>query len=405
MRPRAAVRSRGNVSGITAGEGQRAYTRRVDRGGRATTLAAALLIASVVAAGRLEVSAQLRATAGLLPELLAAPVVLLAVRFARHRTVVAAVVLVILNRVGGPEGAVTVAACVLVAGLAAVPERRLLHPAALLHVAAAAAALPLLTRFWPEVAALGWPARLASGPWPAAVAGGCCAASAIALWWRRGPFDVALPWLVVAAAAARLGPDVLAAQRPLVLGAAQALLVVTMAETGHLLAFTDRLTALPNRRAFDDDLRRLRGRYAVAMVDVDRFKRFNDRWGHAAGDQALRLVASALAAVTGGGRAYRYGGEEFAVLFPGRAARDVAEPLELVRRAVSDRGFVVRSPIRPEKRPRRRTPSVGRRVPLTISIGAASPNAVRRTPDDVLRVADRALYRAKRAGRNCVVVG
>ncbi len=403
MTEAAVVRSRGNVSGITAWNREGAYTRWVDRGGRATTLAAVVLAVVVVATARLGLPPQLAATVDLLPELLAAPVALLAIRFAQHRAVAAAVVLVALNRMGGPEGAVTVVACLLLAALAAVPERRLLHPGALLHVAAAGAALPLLARFWPEVVALGWPARLASAP--AAVAGGCCAASALALWWRRGPLDVALPWLVVAAAAARLGPETFASQRPLVLGAAQALLVVTLAETGRLLAFSDRLTALPNRRAFDDHLRRLRGRYTVAMVDVDRFKRFNDRWGHAAGDQALRLVAAELAAVSGGGRAYRYGGEEFAVLFPGRAVRDVAEPLEQIRRTIADRGFVVRSPIRPERRPRRRTPSVGRRVPLTVSIGAASPNAVRRTPDDVVRAADRALYRAKRAGRNCVVVG
>jgi len=405
VRRAAADRSRGNVSGITAAVRRSAYTLGVDRGGRATTLAAvglAVLVGAAVWPGLLP---RLPATLSLLPELLAAPVALLAARLAQHRAAVAAVLLVALNRAGGPGGAIALAACVLLAVLAAIPERRLLHPGALLHVVVAAAALPLLARFWPEVAALGWPTGLASGPWPAAVAGGCVGATVLALWWRRGPFDSALPWLVAAAAASRLGPEAVAGQRPLLLGAAQALLVVTMAEAGHLLAFTDRLTALPNRRAFDDQLGRMRGTYTVAMVDVDRFKRFNDRWGHAAGDQALRLVASALAAVTGGGRAYRYGGEEFAVLFPGRSARDVAEPLELLRRGVADRGFVVRSPIRPEKRPRRRTPSVGRRVPLTVSIGAASPNAVRRTPDDVVRAADRALYRAKRAGRNCVVVG
>ena len=87
------------------------------------------------------------------------------------------------------------------------------------------------------------------------------------------------------------------------------------------------------------------------MVDVDHFKKFNDRHGHAAGDQALRMVGAELEKVGGGGRAYRYGGEEFAILFPGLTVTEAREPLEEVRAAIADRRFALRSPDRPRKKP------------------------------------------------------
>ena len=71
--------------------------------------------------------------------------------------------------------------------------------------------------------------------------------------------------------------------------------------------------------------------YSIAMVDIDHFKRCNDTYGHDTGDQVLRLVASRLARVTGGGQAYRCGGEEFAILFPGKTTIDVLEHLEKLR--------------------------------------------------------------------------
>ena len=89
------------------------------------------------------------------------------------------------------------------------------------------------------------------------------------------------------------------------------------------MAYDDELTGLPARRALNEALTRLRGVYTVAMVDIDHFKRFNDEHGHDVGDQLLRMVGARVGEVRGGGRAFRYGGEEFAVLFPGsgRAGR------------------------------------------------------------------------------------
>jgi diguanylate cyclase (GGDEF)-like protein len=166
-------------------------------------------------------------------------------------------------------------------------------------------------------------------------------------------------------------------------------------QESYRLAFIDGLTGLPGRRAMEERLARLGPRYAVAMVDVDHFKRFNDRHGHAAGDQVLRLVARRLARVGAGGRAFRYGGEEFAVLFPGRDAGQAAEAMEAVRAAVADAPFRLRQGGRD---PNRRGSGGGRGVKVTVSVGVADSAKAA----DPLGRADKALYRAKRQGRNRV---
>lgn len=186
--------------------------------------------------------------------------------------------------------------------------------------------------------------------------------------------------------------------------AAGVVLLFSLVEMTHALAFRDPLTGLPGRRALEEALLRLGRRYTVAMVDVDRFKRFNDRHGHAVGDQALRMVASRLARVGSTGRAYRYGGEEFALLFPRRSLDAVAPHLEAARRAVADAPFRVRGADRPKRKPksgRRRRRPRRRQLKLTVSIGAADQTSGS-GPDEVLKAADRALYQAKRGGRNRV---
>src|SRR5262249_29738179 len=118
-------------------------------------------------------------------------------------------------------------------------------------------------------------------------------------------------------------------------------LLVALLETSYKMAYHDELTQLPSRRALNEALMKLPVAYTVAMVDVDHFKKFNDAYGHAAGDQALRLVASRLVHIAGGGRAYRYGGEEFAVLFPSKS-EEVTVYLDRMRRVIEQSTFVVR---------------------------------------------------------------
>jgi diguanylate cyclase (GGDEF)-like protein len=181
------------------------------------------------------------------------------------------------------------------------------------------------------------------------------------------------------------------------------ILVLSLMETWHGMAYDDELTGLPARRALNEALARLRGTYTVAMVDVDHFKRFNDEHGHDVGDQILRMVGARLAGIGGGGRAFRYGGEEFAVLFPGKAVEQTREHLEGLRRTIEATPFVLRAPNRPRQRPES-PPAVGprQRLAVTVSIGVAGSDGARGKPDDVVHRADAALYRAKQAGRNQV---
>jgi diguanylate cyclase (GGDEF)-like protein len=190
--------------------------------------------------------------------------------------------------------------------------------------------------------------------------------------------------------------------------AAGAILLIAMLQESHRLAFNDELTGLPGRRALQEAMAGLGPRYALAMADVDHFKSFNDTHGHDIGDQVLKLVAARLAEVEGGGRAFRYGGEEFTVLFDGAALEDALPHLEAIRASVEAYRMAVRGEDRPqekEKGEKLRAPDSQlpeKMLSVTISIGAAEPSVDSATPVEVLRAADEALYRAKRAGRNRV---
>jgi GGDEF domain-containing protein len=188
-------------------------------------------------------------------------------------------------------------------------------------------------------------------------------------------------------------------------GTAGLVLVLAVLEHGYDIAYRDELTGLPGRRAFNNVMSRLEGTYAIAMCDVDNFKRFNDTYGHDVGDQVLKMVAAKLSHVGGGGRAFRYGGEEFLVVFRGRSAREAEPFAESLRGSIADAGFVLRGPDRPARKPRRARESdqtSAPRVDISISIGIAERSKRHSTPELVLDAADATLYRAKAAGRNCV---
>ena len=183
-------------------------------------------------------------------------------------------------------------------------------------------------------------------------------------------------------------------------------LVISLIETSHRMAFSDELTGLPSRRALTAALIRLPELYAAAMIDIDHFKKLNDEHGHAAGDQVLRLIGSTLTRTEGGGRPFRYGGEEFAVLFPGKSSEEALPYLEDLRETIEASTFIVRGRNRPKARPEKplRSTRGQRRVAITVSIGVAEPEENGADPEDVIRAADQALYKAKRAGRNRVFV-
>ncbi len=372
----------------------------------------ALVVAAWIA-GSLGLPVEYRTATDILAVALAVPLVLLAARYRRHRLAVAAVLIAgadlamksVVARTPD-DAALTPLVLVVAANLAmlAVIRDRPLSKA--LPVAWLAITV-LLTRI--AIAGVNPPfanlTAVLSSPSTAPAAFAVTAAVAIGSFAvRRGAFGASLVWVVVASAGALLasrGPH----PGALLFAAAQITLLTALLEEAYRLAYHDQLTGLPGRRALDEAMRGLGGDFTIAMVDVDHFKRFNDRWGHDAGDQALRMVADELDRVGGGGRAHRYGGEEFAILFPGSAVRDVRDELDQVRVAIEQRRFALRAPDRPKTRPEKlpgRT-STTRRVTVTVSIGTADSNPRRPTPAAVLRAADRALYRAKKAGRNRLV--
>ena len=182
------------------------------------------------------------------------------------------------------------------------------------------------------------------------------------------------------------------------------LLTIAVLEASYSMAYLDELTRLPSRRALNEALLKLGDSYAIAMLDVDHFKKFNDSYGHEAGDQALRMVASKLAHVTGGGKAYRYGGEEFAVLFPGKPVEEAFTYLDRMRRLIEQSRFVVRGHDRRRGKRRKSSRQGKTETNVTVSVGIAASNGDPVTTEQVLRSADQALYQAKARGRNCTVV-
>lgn len=165
------------------------------------------------------------------------------------------------------------------------------------------------------------------------------------------------------------------------------------------MAYLDELTGLPARRALKEKFQRISGLYTVAMLDVDHFKKFNDTYGHDAGDAVLRMIAGKLDKVTGGGISYRYGGEEFTILFAGRCCDDARPHLDRLRAAIQKSKFVIK---RAERRGSRASTRQSKPVTVTASIGIADSKGEASSPWDVLKLADKALYHAKDRGRNQV---
>jgi diguanylate cyclase (GGDEF)-like protein len=238
------------------------------------------------------------------------------------------------------------------------------------------------------------------------------------------------------------------------------ILAASLIETSYVLAYHDELTGIRGRRAFNESLLSLDQQYAIAIVDIDHFKKFNDTYGHDVGDQVLCMVAKRLSDVGGDGQAFRCGGEEFAIVFRNTSAKEAFEHLDSLRQVIEKSTFQVRGADRraektteksneksAEKSSNRRTKTsqsdrrksakkktaaalssskqrnlfpqpasqspdriserqsdhhLSDRLSVTVSIGVAEPGTRNRQPEQVIQSADQALYRAKNEGRNRV---
>jgi len=172
----------------------------------------------------------------------------------------------------------------------------------------------------------------------------------------------------------------------------------------YFLAYRDELTGLASRRALYNLVLSLGRKYSVAMLDIDHFKKFNDTYGHDVGDQVLKLVAAKMDRVSGGGKVFRYGGEEFTIVFPRKDTDSVIDHLEDVRESIEEYRIVLRDDKRKQNTKAKRNAanrSNKKTVSVTISIGVAERQGGE-TFDKTMKQADEALYRAKKKGRNQV---
>jgi GGDEF domain-containing protein len=246
-------------------------------------------------------------------------------------------------------------------------------------------------------------------PQPAVVSGFLCFSLIALLALRRqSPIDSSMLGALAAFFIASnwlMSPDVHAAY------CAAAALIITLGvlRDSYNMAFRDDLTGIPSRRSLNESLHGLGRRYTIAMLDVDHFKRFNDTHGHDVGDQVLKMVARKMMDVGGGGKAYRYGGEEFTILFSGRRAEEALPHLEELRKSIADYRLALRAEERPkdprqgkEKRGSRAGRGEGAYAAVTISIGVAESGNDLNNAAEVMKAADKALYKAKNRGRNQV---
>jgi len=358
------------------------------------------------------------------PFTVAAAALLLGWRFTRSRLVFAIALLalteyLLLKGVEAPRDrfyyqAMTFLLPINLALVALLPERGTLTPAGLIRwvlLAVQVLVVVFLAQSFSSKAPGFLTTRLLPARWtawtpvsqPSIVAFLAIGALLLMAWLREPQSPVRGYFYALMAVFAALSWPAAGAGQEIWLATGGLILVIAVIEASYMMAYRDGLTELPGRRALNEALPRLSGQFTVAMVDVDHFKRFNDTYGHDAGDHVLRLVAARLAQSPGGGTAYRYGGEEFALVFPGKGQDECLPHLEELREIVETSRFTMRRRFRPRVKPKNdKSRKTRPGITITVSIGVAERNHRNASPDQVVQAADKALYRAKEAGRNRV---
>ena len=235
--------------------------------------------------------------------------------------------------------------------------------------------------------------------------GGCGLVIAVATYVRHSIIDSAFLGVLAALAIVFTHPPTGDIPAVFLIGSGL-ILLVSILQDSHNMAYRDDLTGVLSRRAFNEHLNGLGRRYVIAMLDLDHFKQVNDSYGHDVGDQVLRLAGAKLRSVGKGARVYRYGGEEFAIVFPGKSKDHVLACMEKLRASIASYRFVIRGPERPEPyrdaRKNRYGGGTDSTISVTVSIGVAESVDGKVPPREIIVAADVELYRAKQRGRNRV---
>ncbi|GAA6134628.1 hypothetical protein NBRC116188_14170 [Oceaniserpentilla sp. 4NH20-0058] len=216
----------------------------------------------------------------------------------------------------------------------------------------------------------------------------------VKFWLRIGRWASYWPLLVLVGVAFKWADE----SYILLWGACAALFSLSL--DGYVMAYVDELTGIAGRRALEFKLKMQAKHYFVAMVDVDHFKKFNDTYGHQVGDDVLKVIAK-LISKTPKAKAYRYGGEEFCLVFANLPQDEVKAALEQTRTRIADYALYPKNLER--KKSQRGKNGKAKPLHITASFGLAQHHSGHKH-EAVLERADKALYKAKQAGRNCVIV-
>ncbi len=212
----------------------------------------------------------------------------------------------------------------------------------------------------------------------------------------RNPVDRGFFWALVSAFFALHGARAGWSPTNYLATAGLILIIAAYAEI-YRSTYYDQLTGMRGRSYWDQAVANLGNRYAVALIDIDGMKHLNETQGYAVGDQILRMIARKITNLSGDGKAFRYDGNRFAVIFHAKSVTDVLPHLEELRKAVDA------SPVTlPGRRRLFRKPDPPTQIPVTVSIGAAERDERRTTPEQVMKAVEIALARAKHDGRNQV---
>jgi len=217
----------------------------------------------------------------------------------------------------------------------------------------------------------------------------------------RGVIEHAFCWALIsifyALAFSRIGPV-----SSIYFSTAGLIFVISVFENIYLERFQDELTELPTGKSMHASLSQVDTGYTVAMIEVDNFKRLRDNHGRRVSRQVLRSIGSKITSVTGGGKPFHYGGEVFAVVFPGMFLQDTLPHMEELRQLIKKSGPILRDEKSLRRKPKKlnRVEMLANKIPVTVSIGVAERSDTDMPSQQAILKAEEALNIAKNEGHD-----